>query len=404
MLSHSDRAIEPVVDFFTEVGIEIGLLVPTDTGLKKGILDATENVRAMLMATGFHDYEEQGQGGDHKRKEDAIVFTAAGAHPTKVSLYRPVTKKGDPRIWFYGLDKLVDPWNLLVAFVHRGKVVLVNASDSSLWSQIQNETGECWKVIQEASSQLTDVETELLGKLYDISDGGWHRNVGAGPKAVGETLEALLGIPPNPSKGPDYKGIELKSKRRRRGGNAGSLQTIFSKVPDWNRSKIKHAREFFEFEDILDRNEDGRRQLYCTISALAPNTKDLLLDVQNEQSDLWCSRVVEQGNDRLLYWDVDVLRQSLRKKHKTTMWIAAERRGRGEREEFFYYQADLTRGPLESQLGLRLEDGTITLDLTLSEKPNGRVRDHGYLFRCSPRNLERLFPQPRVFDLTAPPC
>ena len=206
---------------------------------------------------------------------------------------------------------------------------------------------------------------------------------------------------PNSSRSPDYKGIELKSKRWKRGASAGSLQTLFSQAPDWKLSPIGKAKEFFKFEDILNRNEDGRRQLYCTINALAPNTKALLLDVQSNHSDLWCSRVVEQHNENLLFWEVDVLRQRLRKKHKTTMWVAAERRGRGNEEEFLYYQADLTRGPLESQLGRRLEDGTVTLDLTLSEKPNGSVRDHGYLFRCAPRNLRKLFPRPRVFDLIA---
>jgi len=81
------------------------------------------------------------------------------------------------------------------------------------------------------------------------------------------------------------------------------------------------------------------------------------------------------------------------------MWVAADSKKENETEYFRYHTAELTRSPLDSQLGLRLDDGTVTLDLTLSEKPGGRVRDHGYLFRCKSENLAKVFPSPRVFDL-----
>jgi hypothetical protein len=399
MLQRSDREWGPVLDYFAKLGIDVGLLVPTETGMGKGILDATEIVRAALKSAGFHDYSLQGQGRDNKRVVDAVVLGASGTSETKISLYRPETKSGDPRIWIYGLQKYACPGNLLALFVDGEKLVVLNTSDKSIWRQLESGQGPCSDYLKRISSRLTATEQELLEKLHQIADFGWHKNIGAGPKAVGETLESLLGLSANSSKEPDFKGIELKAKRRIAGRRPTGLQTIFSQVPDWEKSPIGRAKNFFLIEDIIDANKNGRRQLYCTISATSPNTKSLLLDLENELNDLWCVRDVASGRDKLLFWDVDALRESLRKKHRTTMWVAADHRGKGHSEEFRYHQATLTRAPLDSQLGLRLDDGTVTLDLTLSEKPNGAVRDHGYLFRVAPVNLDRLFPSPKVFEL-----
>lgn len=41
MLERADRDYGPIIDAFTAAGKEVGLLVPTPTGLGKSILDAT---------------------------------------------------------------------------------------------------------------------------------------------------------------------------------------------------------------------------------------------------------------------------------------------------------------------------------------------------------------------------
>ena len=52
------------------------------------------------------------------------------------------------------------------------------------------------------------------------------KSVGIGDKAIGETLESTLGIKPNASKRPDYKGIELKASR-----SSKNRSNLFSKTP-----------------------------------------------------------------------------------------------------------------------------------------------------------------------------
>lgn len=50
----------------TSMSVEVSLLEPTETGLKKSILDATFPVRRYLRDNQLHDYENQRQGPENK--------------------------------------------------------------------------------------------------------------------------------------------------------------------------------------------------------------------------------------------------------------------------------------------------------------------------------------------------
>ena len=76
-----------------------GFIVPTETGLKKSIMDATAMVRFFLKFAGLHDYNSQNQGPTNKVVIESFLVHTNKLEKTKTSLYRPKTKKGDPRIW-----------------------------------------------------------------------------------------------------------------------------------------------------------------------------------------------------------------------------------------------------------------------------------------------------------------
>ena len=59
MLEKSDTDVGDVLAAFTRHEIDVALLVPTETGLKKSIMDATANVRDYLLSTGIHDFDDQ---------------------------------------------------------------------------------------------------------------------------------------------------------------------------------------------------------------------------------------------------------------------------------------------------------------------------------------------------------
>ena len=94
---------------FTQVEI-------TPIGLRKGILDSTAPMRTYFIEEGVHNYKEQLQGQENKVMRDAIILTETSQHPTQVSFYRPITKKGDPRMWIYKLGAYTEGNDIHVLF------------------------------------------------------------------------------------------------------------------------------------------------------------------------------------------------------------------------------------------------------------------------------------------------
>jgi hypothetical protein len=232
----------------------------------------------------------------------------------------------------------------------------------------------------------------LRNKLEAIEDLGFVPSQRKGPTGVGFTLESLLGIQANSKRTPDYKGIELKSGRATSKSN---LSTLFSKKPDWARSAMSAKTTL----DTFGYTREGRLQLYCTIGP-APNSLGLF-SLTTDTSDDYEVHGAASGMPPtpVNTWAVTTLEQRLNEKHPETFWIEARVQTTAAGvEEFHYVRATHTRRPLTINLRPLLEVGKVTLDFTMSEK-NGRVRDHGYLFRMKPVDRPLLFPSPQVYDL-----
>ena len=127
MLIKSDKDIKEVMADLATFGLEAAYLVPTMTGLHKSILDAHEGLRNYLKRMDFHDYGLQPQGPHNKIMAKSFYITDTELIQSKVSMYRPQTKSGDPRIWFYDLNNYTSAHNLLVLFVYKSNLYIVNA-------------------------------------------------------------------------------------------------------------------------------------------------------------------------------------------------------------------------------------------------------------------------------------
>ena len=72
-----------------------------------------QSKRNYLKKNSFHDYSLQSQGPENKVIIEAIIYNENSVFKSNTSLYRPQTKKGDPRIWFSGLTKHSKPNDIL---------------------------------------------------------------------------------------------------------------------------------------------------------------------------------------------------------------------------------------------------------------------------------------------------
>lgn len=108
--------------------------VPLSPGaMSKSILDAHGDLVDLLARTKVHFYEDQDPGEDSKRVLDVVFMSRHGNTDTKLSLYKPETKRGTmPRFWVYGLSKIMSAGEVLGVHVYDGKVWLFNASDRDM--------------------------------------------------------------------------------------------------------------------------------------------------------------------------------------------------------------------------------------------------------------------------------
>lgn len=396
MLSMTDTPISNFVPYFAETNTSVAFLVPTPTGYEKSIMDATKPLRELLKFAGVHDYEKQGQGPENKVIINSHFVTKDDVIDTTASLYRPNTKNGDPRIWFSDLKKYCKPCNLLAIIVFSKELYVINLSDKELQKSL-SEHGHVFSFLQLSLSEYVSVSEELLEKLHEIHRRGFIPSITAGDPGVGDTLENALGIQRNNSKSPDYKGIELKATRISKNGEkrTATRSTLFTKVPDQGLSYSEILDKYGKVQ-IPRGQTEPRKQIYETLSTKKFNAYGLKLEVDYDGDKL---NLIDENNNFVSSWDLDVLRKTLLTKHPETFWVKAASEMREDWEYFRYDKVVHTRNPNALLLAPLIENGEITADLAAHIKPDGSYRDHGLLFKIMPENIHDLLGEEKKYDL-----
>ncbi len=405
MLIKSDKDIKEVMADLATFGIEAAYLVPTITGLEKSILDAHEGLRNYLKRMDFHDYGLQPQGPQNKVMAKCFYITEKELIQSKVSMYRPQTKLGDPRIWFYDLTSHTSEHNLLVIFVYQSNLYIVNSSNRKIWATLNKSGSPLSELVTSLAGRKSAIETELLRKLVDIYNLGFLPSTTNSDNGVGDTLENLLGIRRNSNKSPDYKGIELKAARLSKATDRQvNRSNLFSKVPNWELSVLKSGAEILDKYGYYPADAPDGKALHVTLSN-RPNAQGLYLELNAESYLIENLRKKSIGVEKVVLWKLAELESELEKKHEKTFWIKAETKIVNQHEQFLYKVAEATSNPMVTNFGTLVSTGSITMDYTFSEKkhPSGKMyaRDHGYLWKIAPEDFGLLFPPKRVFDLAS---
>lgn len=399
MLAMSDTPIEQFLPYFANISVPVAFLVPTPTGYEKSIMDATAPIRQLLLDAQVHDYEVQGQGPKNKVMVPAYFVNDNDVTKSAASLYRPVTKKGDPRIWFANLRKYCEPKNLLAIIVINKELYVFNLSKPEVVSGLIYN-GFAASILQEAGNRERAIADELLGKLRVIHKQGFLRSITPGDPGVGDTLEYALGISRNNSKSPDYKGIELKTTRLTRNGStrAKTRSTLFTRVPDEGMTYREIVENYGKWQ-IPRGDTVARLQLYETFRCSRTNAYGLILDVDANNDRLNMYYRQEHIKKYVSAWKMKNLREALLIKHHETFWINAVSETRDGVEYFRYDRVLHTKNPNISLLAPLLEADKITVDLAAHFQPNGKWRDHGVLFKMMPNDLPLLLGDPKEYIL-----
>jgi len=380
------------LQLLTRKSISLTLIEPTETALKKSIMDATGPIRHYLKENDIHDYELQKQGPEHKVIVEGIFYKQFKIFKTNVSLYRPKTKNGDPRIWLSGLNKHAKPNDIIALICYDYKIHAFNITDLAIEDLLDSKRSNPLKeLIDEINEKENLIANELLLKLRKIAQSGAVPSLLDADTSVGRTLEAALGIEMNSSKKPDYKGIELKSFRAKR----GNRKNLFAQVPDWDLSKFKSSAEIL---DNFGYWRDENFKLYCTVSCINTNSQGLSLKMESDIKQL-----IENSNNPKIgdfaVWKLDKLHYRLKEKHKETFWVEADLIIIDGREHFIYTEVEHTKKPISSQFDILLEQGVITVDHLIKRNSKGKVVEKGPLFKIKAKGLALLFPPSEHYKL-----
>ena len=380
------------IKLLTEKSVELCLIEPTQTGLNKSIMDATGSVRTYLQTKVIHDFALQKQGQDDKVLVKSTLISSFGIIPSSASLYRPITKNGDPRIWFKGLGSYAVANDILGIIAFDNELFVINITQLDLAKLLDEASSNPLKeLVDEINSISNEVSLELLGLLNQIAARGPIPAMLNADTSIGRTLETLLGIDINSSKKPDYKGIELKSYRDKR----GNRKSLFTQVPDWNLSNFKSSAEIL---NAFGYNRGDDFKLYCTVSSLVRNSQGLKLRMDSKINQLL------ENSDRsaigdFVVWQLETLHNRLLEKHNETFWIAADSIFIDGKEHFQYKKAEHTKKPIVTQFDILLDQGIITLDHLIKRKSTGSVVEKGPIFKIKPNALDLLFPPSNVYSL-----
>lgn len=372
----------------TKWGVEFSIFEPTETGLKKSILDATQTMRTLFELEKFHYYCNQGQGPDCKVMKEATFLSDEKLSLTQMSLYRPNTKSGDPRMWFRNLKSYASSGDQVAIIIKDDTAYLINLTKIDLVSSINFYNSKIKSFIEKYKDARSIIANELLDKLKVLAKKPFPA-LKKGDTGIGYTLEEMLGIQANSSKKPDYKGIEIKSGR---GGKNRS--TLFAQVADWNISPCRRSAE------ILDKygyERNGDFKLYCTLNTQKENSQGLqfVYEQNKDQLEEWYKL-----KDLVAAWPGSLLRKRLKEKHSETFWIEAKSEFINDIEHFQLISVTHTKSPIFSQLMPLIDLGVITMDHLIKRNgKTGKVSEKGPLFKINKRDLDLLFPEPSVYEL-----
>lgn len=347
-------------------------------------------MRAFFLENGIHNYEEQEQGQQHKAVHLAIILSDTEKKETKVTFYRPNTKKGDPRMWIYGLGSYTDGNDIHVLFKFENALCSVNITKIDI--------GKCYnspiitplqEIIKAIYVEGNVVSEELLERFRSVK-GQWFESEVAADTGIGRTIESFLGISMNSDKTPDYNGIELKSHRDKR---SSKKNVLFTQTLDWDISALKSGRQIVEKYGYY--TEDGKKTYQNTVQCTPPNSQFLFLNVNPTDERLELQAKMKRLED-VAAWRLMKLHQRLLTKHHETFWIEVENEKHDGKEYFRYKQIEHTKNPNVGQFDVLIEQNVITVDLLLC-RPSG----HGdtYSFKIKKKGMQLLFPESVIYNL-----
>jgi len=275
-----------------------------------------------------------------------------------------------------------------IAYIHDAANQRLNSKVEKIWSVIGGDlapTPGAFVVvpIEFRGFEIDEALGELLDKFDEISN-NWVDSMREGDTGIGFTFESLLGIKENNDRTADFRGIELKCKRKKYSniGASGKLN-LFQSGPSWCINGSAHDR----LRVIGKPGDDGLYSCYSQLTT-RPNNLELALGL----SDLENSIQLLKSDTMVGYWTHEGLNQRLMEKHSRAAFVLAEVRVSKSKTSFKYNELVYCERPTIEKFLSLVNQNSLVFEFLMSEKSDGKVRNHGYPWRLVREEmLDQLF-------------
>lgn len=281
---------------------------------------------------------------------------------------------------------LLDDGN--VAYLHDAANQRLNSKFQEIWSAIASSVapvpGAYVAVpIEFDGFEIDDALEELLSKFDEIR-GNWFDSLRGGDTGIGFTFESLLGIEENNDQTADFRGIELKCKMRKHphAGALGKL-SLFQSGPRWCIEGSARDR----LRVIGKAGADGLFSCYSQLTTKS-NNLELSLGVNGLEGAIQLLK----SEAMIGHWTHESLNRRLLEKHSRAAFILADVRISKSKTSFRYDELVYCEKPTIDNFLNLVNQNSLVFEFTMSEKKDGKVRNHGYPWRLVREEmLDQLF-------------
>jgi len=243
--------------------------------------------------------------------------------------------------------------------------------------------------------EIIETIIELKEKFEEISKKGYIKGIYNNYSAIGRTFEDELGLPRNEIEMPDYKGIEIKTRRTYSKSNI----TLFNAVPDGKEpNEMERIKETYGYPYKRDKKY---KALYVDIFGNKKNFGGIKyqykLEVDKEkQIILLCIYdKKEQLLEKKIYWSFLYLESKLMLKLQNLAIVNAWTNKVDNWNYFKYYKIEFYRLKSFEKFIELIERGiiaiTLKIDIHLDEKRYGNTYDHGCGFSINEKDIPKLY-------------
>ena len=236
---------------------------------------------------------------------------------------------------------------------------------------------------------------ELKKKFLEIKKLGYVKTIRNGSTGIGATFEYLIGKVEDKLEIPDYKGIEIKTRR----AYSRSSISLFNATPKNDEfMNLEKLRDKYGYPDKKDKN---LKRFAVKISAVSKEKVGLFYRVKlvvdrNIRKIFLC--VYDLNDvciDNSYYWDFSILEEKIMRKLSILALVKAWPNKINEIEYFKYYKMNFYILKQFENFICAIEEGKINVSFKIGnfyEKYRyGEIHAHGVSFVIKEENLDAIY-------------